>query len=120
MVRSFIVLALLALGALACSDRSSPQGEPTRSGSSAVPPTASAPGSAPSSEGIPCKSDADCPGLACGPCTPGTPIPAGPRPSCFMNPCLHASSVCNAKHICVVGPHTEKDPAVWGSAKPSK
>ncbi|MGK3992752.1 hypothetical protein [Sorangium sp. So ce1024] len=69
---------------------------------------------------ISCTTDADCPVLPCGPCTPGTPITkelvAGP--ACAANPCRNASSTCDARRRCIVGPGTEKNPAVWGSAAP--
>jgi hypothetical protein len=82
--------------------------------STSSPPTPSARPRGP----VPCNADADCPHLACGPCTPGTPITyellSGPE--CVVNPCNNPSATCNAQHICVVGAGTTKDPRVWGSA----
>jgi len=68
-----------------------------------------------SDEPLECRSDKDCPVMACGPCTPGSPITHAmfPGPSCAVNPCLDASAVCNAGHHCEVGPGTRKNPAVW-------
>ena len=62
-----------------------------------------------------CRSDKDCPVMACGPCTPGSPITHAmyPGPSCAVNPCLDASAVCNAAHHCEIGPGTRRNPAVW-------
>jgi hypothetical protein len=69
----------------------------------------------PAGEGIACASDKDCPVMACGPCTPGTPITKAmfPSPSCAVNPCLDASAICNNERRCEIGPRTRKNPAVW-------
>ncbi len=66
--------------------------------------------------GISCKADADCPALACGPCTPGTVITKDMTrgPSCAVNPCLNAGATCNPRHVCVVSAGTKKNPSVWG------
>jgi hypothetical protein len=66
--------------------------------------------------GISCKTDADCPVLACGPCTPGTVITKDMTqgPSCAVNPCLNAAATCNPQHVCVIHAQTAKNPAVWG------
>ena len=66
-------------------------------------------------EGVACRTDAECPHLACGPCTPGTPITKEMLggPECAVNPCLDASAVCSAEHRCEIGPRTRKNPAVW-------
>jgi len=78
----------------------------------AVPPANDV---APATEAVACRTDADCPHLACGPCTPGTPITNEMLggPSCAVNPCLDASAVCSVKHRCEIGPRTRKNPAVW-------
>jgi len=67
------------------------------------------------SEPVHCESDAECPHLACGPCEAGTPITHSMLggPECAVNPCLDASSVCNEKHTCEIGPRTRKNPQVW-------
>jgi hypothetical protein len=66
--------------------------------------------------GISCKADADCPALACGPCTPGTVITKDMTrgPSCAVNPCSNAGATCNPQHVCVVSAGTKKNPSVWG------
>jgi hypothetical protein len=63
-----------------------------------------------------CRSDADCPVLACGPCEPGTVITKDmlDGSECYRNPCTHTAAYCNADHLCAVHPKTEKDPQVWG------
>ena len=68
-----------------------------------------------SDEPLECRSDKDCPVMACGPCEPGSPITHAmyPGPSCAVNPCLGASAVCNGQHRCEVGPGTRRNPAVW-------
>ncbi|HEY6985430.1 MAG TPA: hypothetical protein VH375_05070 [Rhodanobacteraceae bacterium] len=70
---------------------------------------------APPDKALDCRTDKDCPVMACGPCTPGTPITKAMSagPSCAVNPCLDASAVCNAQHHCEIGPGTRKNPAVW-------
>ena len=72
-------------------------------------------GPAASDAPLECRSDKDCPVMACGPCEPGSPITHAmyPGPSCAVNPCLDASAVCNAQHHCEVGPGTRKNPRVW-------
>lgn len=84
--------------------------------SSAPPPVES---SAATTAGLPCKVDSDCRTPACGPCTPGTPITRETLsgPECYRNPCKNPGAAC-ASGQCVIGPKTEKDPAVFGSAKP--
>ncbi len=68
---------------------------------------------------MPCKADADCPTLPCGPCTPGALVTKDARMvMCTRNPCKQPASVCNPEGRCVVGPKVEKDPAVFGSAAP--
>jgi len=66
-------------------------------------------------QGVACATDADCPHLACGPCTPGTPITKEMLggPECAVNPCLEPSAVCSAEHRCEIGPRTRKNPALW-------
>jgi len=70
---------------------------------------------APAGEAIACRTDADCPRLACGPCEAGSPITKEMvgGPDCAVNPCLDASAVCSAEHRCEIGPRTRKNPAVW-------
>jgi hypothetical protein len=77
--------------------------------------SAAAPGEAANEAPIACKTDAECPHLACGPCTAGMPITQSMinGPECAVNPCLDASAVCNAQHVCEIGPRTRKNPAVW-------
>ncbi len=62
-----------------------------------------------------CNADAECPHLACGPCTAGAPITQSMLggPECAVNPCLDASAVCNERHTCEIGPRTRKNPAIW-------
>jgi hypothetical protein len=81
-------------------------------------PAASSP--AAETDGIVCRADADCPVMACGPCTPGSPITEAMRngPSCAVNPCLDGSAVCSADHRCEIGPRTRKNPAVWNKTRP--
>ena len=79
---------------------------------------AAAPGAADrdaASEPVRCESDAECPHLACGPCEAGTPITRSMLggPECVVNPCLDATSVCNDRHTCEIGPRTRKNPNVW-------
>ena len=76
---------------------------------------AAAPGDAVYDAPVACRTDAECPHLACGPCTAGTPITQSMinGPECTVNPCLDASAVCNAQHVCEIGPRTRKNPAVW-------
>ena len=64
---------------------------------------------------VPCRTDAECPHLACGPCDAGRPITRSMLggPECAVNPCLDASAVCNERHTCEIGPRTRKNPAVW-------
>lgn len=64
---------------------------------------------------VACKSDADCPHLACGPCTAGAPITQSMLggPECAVNPCLDAGAVCNERQTCEISPRTRKNPAVW-------
>ena len=81
-----------------------------------VPPAiASQPQTERPDEAVRCESDADCPRLACGPCDAGTPITRSMRvgPECVVNPCLDASAVCNAQHVCEIGPRTRRNPALW-------
>jgi hypothetical protein len=118
LVTRVAVVGVIALAWIACAQRPAP------GGSGEAPPVVTAPGRATASpaptpaDAIGCKSAADCPRLACGPCTPGTPITRDllGGPSCFRNPCRNAESACEAGR-CVVGPKTEKDPAVFGADK---
>ena len=111
--RSTGALAMLASFALACSQGGGParQVDATRSpgGSPAPQPTA------PAEEGraYPCKSDSDCPSLACGPCTPGEVITDQAMKECVANPCLDASAVCGPNGVCVVNAKARKNPEVW-------
>ena len=64
-----------------------------------------------------CKSDADCPVLACGPCDPGKVLTTDMeelRVDCKVDPCLHNDRYCNPQHLCAVSPKAEKRPTVWG------
>ena len=92
------MLALLAAHAAAAADVKAPQDGPNVS-----------------DDPLDCQADKDCPVMACGPCTPGSPITHAMQfgPSCAVNPCLDASAVCNAQHHCEIGPGTRKNPAVW-------
>src|ERR1700752_3028582 len=73
-----------------------------------------------SDEPVACRTDEECPHLACGPCTPGAPITQSMLggPECAVNPCLDASAVCNDRHTCEIGPRTRKNPAVWKKPQP--
>lgn len=73
---------------------------------SAEPSTSSVPAEAPpppAADGpIHCKQDADCPGLACGPCDPGAPITQlDLQKECVVNPCGGVKTGCSAG-VCVV------------------
>lgn len=63
---------------------------------SALPPPAPVP--IPAMPGAPgfitCRTDTDCPRLACGPCAPGALIPGGPQSECYRNPCPGAVGAC--------------------------
>jgi hypothetical protein len=105
-LRHIAVLAFATYAALACVQaRSSPPRDAALADK----------GSESANDAVSCKADRDCPALACGPCTPGTPITEdiAHGPECAVNPCLNAKAVCNAQHVCVVGPGTTKNPAVW-------
>jgi hypothetical protein len=113
-VSSWLALIALTGVALGCADRASSSTPPARGAdaSSMEPTKTKANASAP----IPCHTDQDCPRLSCGPCTPGTILTAELRDrpvQCFRNPCVNASAVCGPEQVCVVGPGTEKDPAVF-------
>ena len=72
------------------------------------------PKSTTSAQPVPCQTDADCPPLACGPCTPGEIITTdGGAVSCTINPCLDARAVCGPAGACVVNAEARKNPAVW-------
>ena len=102
-----LVAALLA--ALVGCDRLSATGSPD-----AGPSTAGErPLGAAMPEAYACASDADCPPLPCGPCTPGAVIDKGPAPSCSQNPCLDARAVCGPGGVCVVNAEAKKSPAAW-------
>jgi hypothetical protein len=63
---------------------------------------------------IPCQTDADCPSLGCGPCTPGEVVPRERlRVECHVDPCIDGRSVCGPEHTCVVSPDTKKNLHVW-------
>jgi len=58
---------------------------------------------------IPCQTDADCPALACGPCTPGEPFTRERATvDCKQDPCMDGGSVCGPQHVCVVRPGAKK------------
>jgi hypothetical protein len=98
-IRNLTLLLLAAYAATVCAaDVAPPKNSPDAS-----------------DEPLECRTDKDCPVMACGPCTPGSPITHAmyPGPSCAVNPCLDASAVCNAQHRCEIGPGTRKNPAVW-------
>jgi hypothetical protein len=106
----------MAHAALACGNAlASPPASDDRAVLAVSKDSAPANDSAPAKEGVACRTDADCPHLACGPCEPGTPITKEmlDGPSCAINPCLDASAVCSAEHRCEVGPGTHKNPRVW-------
>ncbi len=116
----FVLLSVVVCAALACHDDKAPapnagtaSNKPTPASKSTPPDSSKDDGS-----GLSCKTDADCPTLACGPCTPGTLITKKllNGPSCARNPCKDAAASCNPKGRCVVHAKTKKDPAVWGSA----
>jgi hypothetical protein len=61
------------------------------------------------SKSIRCQSDADCPGLACGPCDPGKIITSDmieEKAECYVNPCRNPRSYCNPEHLCAIHPQT--------------
>jgi hypothetical protein len=67
---------------------------------------------------IPCETDKDCPPIACGPCTPGTPVTtANSGFDCKVDPCIDGGAVCSADEVCVVRPEAKPRPA-RGDAKP--
>ena len=73
-----------------------------------------APSGSASNQLFPCKTDADCPPLACGPCTPGAVITREPTATnCAINPCLNARAVCSPTGQCVVNAEARKNPSVW-------
>jgi hypothetical protein len=92
------------LFAFGCDDRSSAP----RGASPATPPSTT----------YSCKVDEDCPGLSCGPCTPGVLVTKDLvyGPQCAVNPCKDSRSTCGAQHLCVIGPKSANDPATWGTA----
>ena len=61
---------------------------------------------------MPCASDRDCPGLACGPCSTGASVTYRAQyQECVVNPCTvnrptdrgaGATAVCGVTHTCVV------------------
>lgn len=62
-----------------------------------------------SDEPIPCQSDADCPGMACGPCSPGKVVTEREvKVDCKTNPCIDARLVCTEAKVCAV--HADAKP----------
>lgn len=62
-----------------------------------------------SDEPIPCQTDADCPGIACGPCSPGKIVTEREvKRDCKTNPCLDARLVCTEAKVCAV--HADAKP----------
>jgi hypothetical protein len=99
----FVAFAFAAIAGLACKSRSSaPRDDPP----------------AKTTTTYACSRDGDCPALACGPCTPGVVITKDLvyGRQCTVNPCSTSRGVCGTRHLCVVGPKTENDPATWGPA----
>ena len=95
-----------------------PRGDATAadSGSGAEPGQGSIGGplGSTSAQPVPCQTDADCPPLACGPCTPGKVITRDRGAiNCAINPCLDARAVCGPAGACVVNAEARKNPAVW-------
>ena len=114
-------LALLAF-AIACTERPAPSPSPASpSATATAAPTVapSAPAAPPEGAPIACASDAECSPPACGPCTPGAVIERG-GPECYVNPCLNPSAVCGPNHVCVIGPKTRPNPAIFRDAAPAR
>lgn len=95
---------LLLACLLACSP--SPGSPPA----TAPPPAAPAPAPPPpvrsappmDESPIPCTADADCPSLACGPCTAGEKVTQlVAHMNCFRNPCPGQVAVCSPEHVCI-------------------
>jgi hypothetical protein len=103
--------ALLFSFLIACSTAQPPGGstipEVATPGSPGVPAQPPAPRPAPlqpdnGDTPIACGSDADCPHLACGPCTAGQPVThLVATVSCTVNPCPGQVAVCSPAHVCV-------------------
>lgn len=105
--RALALLGLLALGCVhvTCDSKSADDAKshggtkPAAAGKSSGPPGTREP--------VPCESDADCPRLACGPCTPGRELTQWDiHIDCKMNPCDNGDSVCGPANVCVVSPGT--------------
>jgi hypothetical protein len=109
-------LLMLMAGLVGCGGPSGCRSTDSANDPGARPRTESsgAPSSSASTQSLPCKTDADCPPLACGPCTPGEVI-KGDRVAvnCAINPCLDARAVCSPAGICVVNAEARKNPSVW-------
>jgi hypothetical protein len=101
---SFVIAAALACGAAEAADGDRMAASDAKSSDAPVA----------------CRTDAECPHLACGPCTAGAPITQSMLggPECAVNPCLDASAICNEQHTCEIGPRTRKNPAVWKKPPP--
>jgi hypothetical protein len=104
-----VVLAASALGYFQCDVRPWKTGRGQEVGSASTQPFAPEP-----DEPIACKTDSDCPSLACGPCTPGEVIKKEREArECYVNPCLDAHAVCGPKRVCVVNAEARKNPLVF-------
>ena len=84
--------------------------------------TTSSIGRAQPPEGTPlaCRTDADCPTPACGPCTPGAALTRERvfGMACAVNPCLNPRSVCGPQGRCMVGSGVTPNPRVFGTPSP--
>jgi hypothetical protein len=100
-----IVVLSIAFALCACKANSD-KSETPEDGSSPKRPIASIPEE--KAEPFACKSDADCPRRACGPCTPGEVVMRDSRfsLSCTVNPCTNSRSICGPKGLCIVHPDT--------------
>jgi hypothetical protein len=111
--KSAVALAAVAVLALACS-RAERNGAPSNGTATSSGPSSSFPSvPEPNHRPFSCTKDADCPSLACGPCTPGELILDEGRTECVVDPCLDAHAVCGPKKLCVVNAEARKNPQIW-------
>lgn len=97
---------LLVACLLACSPSpaSPPASDPPPTAPTPAPPPPPPVRTAPPMDESPisCTTDADCPSLACGPCTAGEKVTQMlTHVNCFRNPCPGQVAVCSAEHVCV-------------------
>ena len=101
----YIIWMFIAAGIVSCKSNSGASGG-GKASVDAPKPIASVPEE--KDTPIVCKSDADCPRRACGPCTPGEVLMNNRRMSlsCALNPCTNSRSICGPKGLCIVHPDT--------------